>query len=380
MTEVLEFASIPFKSLDDEKPVYLSLYPPKVGEANLVQHRKVPTIIYFHGGGLTVGNRDSWHPTWLQRRAYTSGFAFIVPNYRLIPPSTGHSILSDIKDLFAFLVKTDLHAVVRSIYPHAQAEAYNIAIDRDAIIVAGSSAGGLCAYLAAVHCNDPRPRAVLSMYGMGGNFFMPHYFVPKKEVFFRGRELLEPSNFSEYLYPRAKALGEMTDSPLQYHSNEYHIPGYPANPRMLLARLYLQMGVFLDYYTDCHDPSLSARLGKIFLKHTGTNARNRTALESEHEMMEYAEAIPEHHHCLFPQLHVTTNWPPTILCHGTADTAVLFEESLNLGYALEKAGVPVLTYRINGEEHSFDYNADAEEKYGEIFNTIVATLQKWVSA
>lgn len=26
----------------------------------------VPAVIYFHGGGLTVGNRRSWFPTWLQ--------------------------------------------------------------------------------------------------------------------------------------------------------------------------------------------------------------------------------------------------------------------------------------------------------------------------
>ena len=26
----------------------------------------VPAVVYFHGGGLTVGNRNSWFPNWLK--------------------------------------------------------------------------------------------------------------------------------------------------------------------------------------------------------------------------------------------------------------------------------------------------------------------------
>ena len=42
----------------------------------------------------------------------------------------------------------------------------------DSIAVGGSSGGGLCAYLAAVHCRNPKPVAILSIYGMGGDFFV----------------------------------------------------------------------------------------------------------------------------------------------------------------------------------------------------------------
>jgi len=28
----------------------------------------VPAVVYFHGGGLTVGNRESWFPFWLHSR------------------------------------------------------------------------------------------------------------------------------------------------------------------------------------------------------------------------------------------------------------------------------------------------------------------------
>jgi acetyl esterase/lipase len=52
-----------------------------------------------------------------------------------------------------------------------------VQIDGTRLAVAGASAGGMCAFLAAVHAN-PKPCAVLSIYGLGGNllvsFLPPH--------------------------------------------------------------------------------------------------------------------------------------------------------------------------------------------------------------
>jgi len=69
--------------------------------------------------------------------------------------------VKDIRDVFSFLVKIDIkdaHCTFK--------------INPDAMAVAGSSAGGLCAYLAAVHCVSPKPKGVVSIYGMGGNFMV----------------------------------------------------------------------------------------------------------------------------------------------------------------------------------------------------------------
>ena len=38
----------------------LDVYPPTTTGATT--H---PALVYFHGGGLTVGDRKSWFPTWL---------------------------------------------------------------------------------------------------------------------------------------------------------------------------------------------------------------------------------------------------------------------------------------------------------------------------
>ena len=43
-------------------------------------HVEVPAVVYFHGGGLVVGNRKSWFPEWLhgqRRRFYVNQFFYL---------------------------------------------------------------------------------------------------------------------------------------------------------------------------------------------------------------------------------------------------------------------------------------------------------------
>ena len=56
-------------------PLYLDIYHPSLKkpdseESDLTTDRcsdfLVPAVVYFHGGGLTVGNRNSWFPNWLK--------------------------------------------------------------------------------------------------------------------------------------------------------------------------------------------------------------------------------------------------------------------------------------------------------------------------
>jgi hypothetical protein len=86
-----------------------------------------------------------------------AGFAVISADYRLLSPCTGRDILDDVVDLFAFLGRTKHLGAVQ--------------VDSTRLAAAGNSAGGLCTYLAAIHAN-PKPRAILSMYGLGGEMFV----------------------------------------------------------------------------------------------------------------------------------------------------------------------------------------------------------------
>ena len=103
---------------------------------------------------------------WTIGRVVSSGIVFISADYRLIPPATGHDILADIKDLFAFL-QHDVNDRIRERFPGES----TFEIDANALAVAGSSAGAMCAYLAAIHAS-PRPKAILSLYGMGGDMLV----------------------------------------------------------------------------------------------------------------------------------------------------------------------------------------------------------------
>ncbi|CAL1713212.1 unnamed protein product [Somion occarium] len=350
-------------------PVLLDVYLPetKIVSQDL-QTAHIPAVIYFHGGGLTVGNRKSWFPHWLKDRVIDAGFLFICPDYRLIPPSSGHDLLEDIKDLFHFVV----HGM--NVALSTRKGAPRLQLNPDAIAVAGSSAGGLCAYLAAMHAH-PTPKAVVSLYGMGGDFLTPHYLSEKRKVFFRGRELLEPEAFSQFIYPASLNLGAIIDSPLSYHPSTSPTPGYPANPRMQLARLYLQMGNFLDYYTGQHEPSLSANLQEVLI------SDNRAQSSGNDKPEDLLSLIPKSHRDLFPQFAIFDSWPPTLLVHGSEDSAVQVHESIHLHRLLQSAGVASTLRVVDSEEHSFDYAPDAHTKFGMkggLFDDILDFLLKYL--
>lgn len=97
-------------------------------------------------------------------RAMHAGYIFMSADYHLMPPSTGHDIIDDVQDLFQF-ISQDLN---KSLSDNGISE---VQVDESSLIVAGTSAGALCAYMAALYAK-PKPKAVLCMYGMGGNLLV----------------------------------------------------------------------------------------------------------------------------------------------------------------------------------------------------------------
>ncbi|TBU44448.1 alpha/beta-hydrolase [Dichomitus squalens] len=355
-SEVPEPLTLVYKLVQD-CPIKVDVYPPIIisSQVSSASSSNLPAVVYFHGGALTVGNRTSWFPSWLHRRVVSSGIVFISADYRLIPPATGHDILADIKGLFAFL-EHDVNGHIREHCPRERV----FQVDTNALAVAGSSAGAMCAYLAAIHAT-PRPKAVLSLYGMGGDMLTWQYLTVKTEPFFRGREILHTADFSDFLYPAYRDLPSTSDSALAYHPTTHRIPGYPSNPRQLLGRLYLQLGVFLDYFTGAHEPSLSDALRNL-LSADGRLVRDA---DPEGDDAKYANYIPAEHRHLFPQLNINSDLPPMFLIHGSADTAVFVRESKAMYARLENAGVRAELKILEGKEHNFDYEASAEQEFGQ---------------
>ncbi|HYD96264.1 MAG TPA: alpha/beta hydrolase [Noviherbaspirillum sp.] len=109
----------------------LRLYRPQAGDAPL------PALVYFHGGGWTIGDLDT-HDTLCRQLANASGCIVVAVDYRMGPE---HRFPAAVDDSLAAL-----HWV------HAQAPA--LGIDASRIAVGGDSAGGNLAAVAAIHARD----------------------------------------------------------------------------------------------------------------------------------------------------------------------------------------------------------------------------------
>jgi len=200
-------------------------------------------------------------------RLFAQGVVLLIADYRLLSPSTGHDILEDIQDLFAY-VRNDLNPALAGADGKPK-----LKINVDAIGVAGTSAGGLCSYLCAIHIS-PKPRVLLSMYGQAGECLVrrlqsntqvkitprclqnDHFLEPKTKPFLPNEPLLDPSDFSEFIFPQSTSIPVTAEFP-------YYPPTHPTpeTKRMYLFKLYYQLGEWLDYYTGDH--TLSARLRQL---------------------------------------------------------------------------------------------------------------------
>ena len=57
--------TLSYKRLPNDKEVLLDFYPPETsGTAAPIS--KIPAIVFFHGGGLLLGNRRFLFPAWLK--------------------------------------------------------------------------------------------------------------------------------------------------------------------------------------------------------------------------------------------------------------------------------------------------------------------------
>lgn len=141
---------------------------------------------------------------------------------------------------------------------------------------------------------------------------------------------------------------------------------------MLIGRLYIQLGVTVDFMTGEHEPSLSAALREALGSQKQNVRESGGSSEFDAVNEQLKQHIPPQHLPLFPQFGVTTDWPPTYLAHGSLDSAVHVNESQHLYRLLQDAGVDARLNVIEGKEHSFDYEDDAEALHGEgLFDDVV---------
>ena len=98
---------------------------------------KLPVLVYFHGGGFTVGNIRT-HDTLCRVLSVKSGCAVVSVDYRLAPAHKFPTASNDAWDAFAFIAN----------------EGARLGLDASRLAVGGDSAGGTLAAVCAILARD----------------------------------------------------------------------------------------------------------------------------------------------------------------------------------------------------------------------------------
>jgi len=229
------------------------------------------------------------------------GWVFLTYDYRKLIPFTGHDILADLNSLFS-------HYHTTLVLKH------NLSVTN--VFVAGYSAGGYVAQLAAAHW-EPKPLGMFLVAAQGGKVLSPYYFAEKDPV---GDvpELLRGYLDGGKEMRKVGALSQVGDDKEECAA------------RMALAPVVWSRGLKLDLLTGI--PGLSKKL--------------REAGEADLETV-----IPEEARCLFPELLIDESFPPAYVVHGEEDTTVLMEESEALVEKLGMRKVIAEFVKVEGAAH-----------------------------
>lgn len=257
----------------------------------------------------------------------SKGWAFISADYRLLLPSTGYDILEDINSLFNYISAT----LSASLTTHR--------IDPNRIFVSGHSGGAYIACQAALH-GIPKPKALFSISGQGGELLMPYYFTPKP---FLQKKML--GVYKKYANPDSnefKSLKPCSDFHWSWPSskNEDASPG----TRPFLSNLASHTGTRLDFLTG--KPGLCDTLRSAFMAD---------------ETVDLSALVPDDVKVLFPELQITSSFPPSFIVHGTGDKSVMVRESEKTARDLGRCGVECRLVLVENWGHG--YNAGIYERW-----------------
>lgn len=63
--------TLPYRKTANGDDVLIDVYPPPsiTTASNTSDASKIPAFVYFHGGGIVVGNRKSFLPPWIMSKS-----------------------------------------------------------------------------------------------------------------------------------------------------------------------------------------------------------------------------------------------------------------------------------------------------------------------
>jgi acetyl esterase/lipase len=239
-----------------------------------------PVIVFIHGGALINGNRG-WVPDWLVRAAADQGSLLVSIDYRLAPETKLPEVVGDVVDAFRWL---------------RDERSRPFDADPARLVVVGESAGGYLT-LAAGFLVDPRPAALVSLWGYG-DLIGDWYSTPSPHPCHHEIHLSED-----------EAWRQVSGPPI---ADDRDRPG--------------DGGAF---YQFCRQRGLWPTAVSGWDPERDADAFNR----------------------LMPLVNVADGYPPTLLVHGDRDTDVPVEESMLMAGELARWGIEHRFRSIAGGEH-----------------------------
>lgn len=252
-----------------------------------------PTIVYYHGGALIGGSRDGVDER-LSKRLLPAGFSLVSVDYRLAPETQLPEVVQDVEDAWTWV--------------HERGpELFDADVRR--VGVTGTSAGGYLSLLAGHRC-QPRPAAIVSVYGYG-DLVGDWYSTPSPHERHHGQHVTDE-----------EALAQVSGPPI---ADSRDRPG--------------DGGIF---YCHC--------------RQQGTWPQAVSGWDPHSDAERFAPYMPV--------VNVTSDYPPTLLIHGTADTDVPYEQSVMMAEALAAAGVDHELCTVDGGEHGLGDGDRAQARAG----------------
>lgn len=241
-----------------------------------------PVIVWIHGGALIMGHREAIHPQF-RAIAEDNGYALVSIDYRLAPETKLPELVSDVEAAFRWLDSKG---------------AKQFQLDRTRVVVAGGSAGGYLTLVAGFRA-DPRPKALVALYGYG-DLVGDWYSTPSPHPRHNPRQI------------SADEAAKQTDGRVISDARRR------AGNGSLIYLYYRQNGIWPTRVSGFDAATISEKIAPFE-----------------------------------PVRNVTSDYPPTLLIHGTDDTDVPFQQSEAMAERFKQHRVPFMLIPIDKGEHGF---------------------------
>ena len=285
----LQKATVAYKKINGHE-ILADVYRPK-GD------RICPVIVHIHGGALIMGNRALESPSLNAYRAKHPDLPYF--NLLDFAEKNGYAVVSIDYRLAPETKLPEIISDVEAAFSWIGGEgARQFHLDTDRMVVFGGSAGGYLTLVTGYRVS-PKPKALVSLYGYG-QLNADWYTKPNPYP-----------GYTKQQVTRDEAMRQ-TDGRVISDSEQRKGNGG------LIYMYYRQNGLWTREVSGFSEDSLAR------------------------EIVQYE-----------PAKNVTLEYPPTLLIHGTMDTDVPFEESVNMAEQFKEHGVPYIFLPIQKGEHEF---------------------------